>query len=89
MKNKKEKKQKTKFEDLDDNRTVANMNVEGFKWYKSDKEKAAKEDLRKLKVTKKERKAITKAAYLSVIPIIIMYLSAFILLFLLILWWLN
>ena len=48
----------------DDGRTIADMNVEGFKWYrpKHDAHEAERQKLRELNITPRERRAMIKVA---------------------------
>ena len=63
-KKKKEKKQKI---ELDTETTIADMNVEGFKWYDPNR-KAGKKTATQL--TKKEYRALLRGAYRSMLPMI-------------------
>ncbi len=54
--------------------TVADMNVEGFRWY-DPKKKAGKKEVPKL--TKKEQKALVRGAYRALLPMIACMLAAF------------
>ncbi len=48
----------------DDNRTIVNMNVEGFGWYESEERKKSKQAL--AGKSRKERRALARSAYLTV-----------------------
>ncbi len=54
--------------------TVADMNVEGFRWY-DPKKKAEKREVPKL--TKKEQKALVRGAYRAMLPMVLCMLVAF------------
>ena len=55
----------------DDGRTVADMNVEGFKWYrpKNDTYEAERKKLRELNITPSERRAMIKGALSVMLPV--------------------
>lgn len=78
---------KEKF--YDDGRSIANMNVEGMKGYQSEKSKKNIEEIKKLNLTKKEQKAITKAAIKAYIPMLLCMLGGFVIAFLLIFGWMS
>lgn len=71
------KKKKEKIKYIDDERTIADMNVEGFRWYVSNKVKAKKAEINELKLTKRERFAMMKAALLAIIPLVMLLLFGF------------
>ncbi len=48
----------------DDNRTIVNMNVEGFGWYESEEQKKSKQAL--ARKSPKERRSLARSAYLTV-----------------------
>jgi hypothetical protein len=81
------KNKKKKF--IDDGRTISNMNVEGFKWYIPDKEKSKNNDIKKMKITLKERFAIIKATYVAIIPIFLFFLLGFAIIFIILALWLK
>ena len=61
-------KKKKRYDD-DDGRTIADMNVEGFKWYESEEKKKKRELARKY--TKAERKSIMRSSFVSLaLPVI-------------------
>ena len=68
MANKDEEKQKLE-DDLDTETTFADMNIDGFKWYDAAKKSGKKMD--GVKVTRKEKWAIAKAAFASLWPILV------------------
>lgn len=71
----------------DDGRTIVNMNVEGFDWYESERDKAGKRAY--ASKTPKEKKAIARATYLSVaIPMICLLIGVSAVFFLLYFLWL-
>lgn len=73
----------------DDERTVANMNVEGFSWYKG-KNPKNHEEIINLDLGPKERKALRKGAMAVYMPIIFIYGISFFVIFLLLdLLWIN
>ncbi|MBR2646249.1 MAG: hypothetical protein IKD47_01635 [Clostridia bacterium] len=82
MKNKKET-EKTKQDEIvyiDDNRTVADMNVEGMPWYvKGGYDKKKSPD----KLSFKERFALVFGAYRAYLPVVAVIGGAFLLVFLL------
>jgi len=83
MKKKKDKsKKKKKY--IDTGVTIANMNVEGMRWYKSSKEIKRKKEVEELGITKKERWAMIKGAFLAYLPIFLLIILGFGLAFLLI-----
>ncbi len=83
------KKKKRKEEFIDDGRTIANMNVEGFKWYVSDRSAEEKKKLEGLKITRKERWAMLKAAFITIVPVILLYLLGFLMIISIIMLWLK
>lgn len=76
------KKEKQKY--IDDGHTIYNMDVDGFKWH----DKKVSKD-KQINVTKKERNALIKAAYLAFIPKFLIILLAFGLAIFLVYLWLN
>jgi len=68
---------------VDDGRTIANMNVEGFAWYRSPKSIESKRKLLELNLTKKERRAMILGALLAYFPYYLAFLGAFTLVYLL------
>ena len=81
----KEKKKKKRQDDfVDDGHTVANMNVEGFRWYKSD----AHKELQGLNLTGAERWAIIRGAFKAFIVPFLIFLGSMILVYFLLRWWL-
>ena len=78
------KRKKKQLPEWDDGRTVANMNVEGMPWYHPDSGKEVKEED---KPTRKEKRAMIRAGYLTQQPRYITILVGFgITIFILWLW---
>lgn len=84
--NRKEKKQKKKAE-LDTQTTVANMNVEGFKWYDPSLKEGEKKPTPKL--TKQEQRALIKGAYKAMLPMLLCIAVGCLLMFFLAYLWLK
>ncbi len=82
---KKEKKKKQKAE-LDTQTTIADMNVEGFRWY-DPKRKEGKAPPPKL--TKKEQRALIRGAYKAMLPMFLCMITVFGGLMLLVWLWLK
>jgi hypothetical protein len=85
----KENKKKKKAEYIDDGRTIANMNVEGLKWYVPEKHKRAKNQLTDLKITKAERRAMIIGALQVILPLALAFIGIFLAIFLIIHFWLT
>ncbi len=83
---KKEKKKKRK-EKLDTQTTVANMNVEGFKWFDPKRDDRLKNPPPKL--TKKEQRALIRGAYQAMLPMILCIAVGFLAVYLLAYLWLR
>lgn len=68
---------------VDDGRSIADMNIEGFSWYVSKHWKKEQNELVNLKLSKKELKAMILGAFSVVLPmtgfIAVMYAGAFLL----------
>lgn len=77
--NKGKKKKKELF--IDNDITIANMNVEGMPWYKNQKEIKRKKDMQELSVTRKERRAIIWGAFLAYLPAFLIIIASFILIY--------
>lgn len=84
--NKKEKKGKKKAE-LDTQTTVANMNVEGFKWYDPSLKEGEKKPTPKL--TKQEQRALIRGAYKAMLPMLFCIAAGCLLMFFLAYLWLK
>ncbi len=69
---------------VDDGHTIYNMDVDGFKWH--DKKIKNKEGL---DLTKKEKFAMTRAAFTVYLPKILIILLAFILTIIMLYFWLS
>ncbi len=79
-------KQQKKQEELDTQTTIADMNVEGFRWYDPKKKEVGKETP---KLTKKEQRALIRGAYKAMLPMIVCIGVAFVAMFLLAWLWLK
>ncbi len=79
---KKEKKKKPRYED--DGHTVVDMNIEGTSWYRG-----KNYDPNVPKLTRKEKRAVFKGAFLSMLPAFLCTLAGFGLAILLIVLWLR
>ena len=92
-KNSKPKNDPEKTDELDEFRdvTVADMNVEGMRWYKTPEEKKKAEEVESLKLSKSERRAMIKGAYTALMPAffigLLVFCAAFGLLMLLFYFW--
>lgn len=80
---------KKKKEDEFNNATIANMNVEGFAWHQDYQEEKRVNDYQKIQLTKKEKRAIIKAAFLNLLPTFICIACGFTITMLLIFLWLH
>ena len=78
MKNKKtkDKENKDELEDYKDV-TVAEMNVDGMRWYKSEEDKEKRKNVNKMKITKGERRAMIKGAFIAMLPAYLIGLAVF------------
>ncbi|HKM32799.1 MAG TPA: hypothetical protein VJX95_04445 [Oscillospiraceae bacterium] len=85
----KSKEKKKKKQIIDDGRTISNMNVEGFKWYTSQKEQSARSKGEKLNLTFKERMAIVFGAYIAFLRPFLILLATFGILILIMYFWLS
>ena len=79
-------KRQKKQPDWDDGRTIANMNVEGMPWYHPESGKKVREED---KPTRKEKRAMIRAAYLAYLPRILAILFGFGVTILIVYLWLN
>ncbi len=85
-KNKTDKKEEEdKYKDV----TVANMNVEGFAWHRDEHEQKRLTEYEKIGLTKKEKRAIIRAAFLNMLPTFLCALCGFAATMLLIYLWLT
>lgn len=82
------KKDKQQNQPLDEETTFADMNVDGFRWYNPSKKSddASKEPVH---LTRKERRAIMKAGFVAVLPVVGIVAVAFTIVFLLAKLWLG
>jgi len=80
---------KKKVYDDDDGRTIVDMNVEGMKNYTSPDRKKARDEIRQLNLTKKERRALFWGAYKVVAQVVLITSVAIVGAFLLIWLWLR
>lgn len=79
------KKEKKKEQFIDDDITIANMNVEGMPWYRPEKEKAKHKELSGLNISKKERRAMVLGALSAYLPIFLIVLGSYIVIFIILL----
>jgi len=80
----KEKQKQDEF--VDDGSTIADMNVEGFRWYQSKKTKELRKNLVEVDLTPKERRAIVRGAFLAFLPVFLIIVGSFIAVYLLFLY---
>ena len=82
---------KKKRDDLDTQTTIADMNVEGFRWYDPSRKKNGEraEKTPSVKMTRKERRAATRGAFLAMLPLICCMLLALAAVFLLAKFWVS
>lgn len=80
----KEKNKRNDF--VDDGSTIADMNVEGFRWYQSKKTQQLKKNLVEVDLSPKERRAIVKGAFLAFLPVFLVIVGSFIAVYLLFLY---
>jgi hypothetical protein len=85
--NKKVSNRKDKF--IDDGRSIADMNIEGFSWHTPNKYSTERKNLSDLKLTRKERMAMILGALQAILPIALMMILLFFGVFLLISFWLS
>lgn len=79
---------KKKQYDDDNNMTVAEMNVEGMRWYTSKKEQENRKNIEGINYSKNEKKAMIKGAFRAYLPIFLITVGAFSIVFGLIYLWL-
>lgn len=75
-------KQDKKKKFIDNGETIANMNVEGMPWYKSEKEQKKRKELMSLNISRHERRAMIWGAFLAYLPIYLIIIGSFGLIFL-------
>lgn len=83
------KKISKKTEFIDDGRSIADMNIEGFSWYTPTRYSTERKNLTDLKLTRKERMAMIFGALQAILPIAITLFMLLFGVFLLIEFWLN
>ena len=83
------KDKKNEQEDKYDNVTFANMNVEGFRWHKDEQEQKRLTEYEQIGLTKKEKRAIIKAAFINMLPTFLCAICGFAATMLLIYLWLT
>lgn len=86
-KEKKLKKQKKKREELDDQTTIADMNVEGFDWYNPQKKNPSHQSLGK--ISRKEYWAMVIGAFRAMWPLFALIVGIFLVMFLIAFIWLK
>ena len=72
----KKEKKKDSLEDYKDF-TVANMNVDGMPWYKSPESRKHADEINGLKLSKGERRAMIKGAFVAMLPAFLIGLAVF------------
>lgn len=83
------KDEQNRQEPMDDGRTIVDMNVEGFPWYRPHKADDKKKKNDPDRPTGKELRAMILAAYKAYLPSFLIMLGAFVLMFLLAYFWLR
>lgn len=78
-----------KNEFIDDGRSIADMNIEGFSWYTPNKYSTERKNLSDLKLTRKERMAMIFGALQAILPVAIIMILLLFGVFLLISFWLS
>ena len=61
----------------DDGRTVADMNVEGMRWYQPPEQVENKKKLKRMNISVKEKRAMLAGSYLSALPALVCMLVGF------------
>lgn len=79
---------KKKYDD-DDGRTLYEMNVEGMPYYEKEEIREKNKGIKKIRVNRKERSAMVRAAYLAMLPKFLITIGCFTLVALLIWLWLK
>lgn len=74
---KKQKKNKRSSEEDTDERTVAEMNIEGMPWYKTPEEIKNQKEIDDLGITKEENRAMIRGAYAALMPAFLIGLAVF------------
>jgi len=80
------KEKKSRAQIVDDGSTIADMNVEGFRWYQSKKHTQARKEISSLGLTPKERRAMVKGAFLAFLPVFLIIVVSFVAVYLLFLY---
>ena len=80
---------KRKKEYIDDGRSIADLNIEGFSWYVPKRYSQERKNLNELKITRKERVAMIIGALQAILPIAITILILYFGVFVFISAWLN
>ena len=70
---------KKKKDELDEYKdvTVADMNVEGMPWYRSEEQKKADRERRELNLSAKEKRALIFGAYAALLPYFLIIIGVF------------
>ena len=68
---------KKKKDFVDDGTSFADMNIKGMPWYQSPEMLKKKESLRVVQVSKKERRAMIKGAFLAYLPLILVIVVSY------------
>lgn len=82
----KEKKEKV---ELDTETTIADMNIDGFRWYNPSKKKSQSSKQEHIKLTRGERRAVMKGAIKALLPFVVVVLLVFVLVFAIAYVWLH
>lgn len=63
---------KKKYDDLDTETTIADMNIDGFKWYNPSAKKEGNDgkNQQPIQLSKREKRAMMKGALLAVLPVV-------------------
>lgn len=80
------KRKKEQNEIVDDGSTIADMNVEGFRWYQSKKTNELRKNIIDANLTPKERRAIARGALLAFLPVFLVIIGCFVAIYLLFLY---
>lgn len=75
--------------ELDTETTIADMNIEGFKWYNPSRKKEKSSGQAPVKLTRKERIAVMKGALSALLPLIGIIGFVFAFIFVIAYLWLN
>ncbi len=82
---------KKEKDELDTETTIADMNIEGFRWYDASRKKNRKTDERNqsLSLTPKEKRAMRRGAFLAILPFIVCVVVVFSIVYLLARLWIS